>query len=221
MQLNILSENEFDISVTQLQNISKSNNQLRSIGGELAINYAMKSHLLVGSHFANATWVTKSTFWLEHCVFPEIGVGADWFLAAKLINFVKIHRTNVPLYSYRKHSDQSTRKKMLIHQSIKDMWKSINEQSGYPKLNSEFGTSLVFPHGSQCATCDLKPLSKNEVSNWYQTFKKNNSPDASDLAARRIAASLYAHGHRKLVWSEPDYLKALGEMIKDRSFNII
>ena len=219
IQLDILSDHKIDISVTKLQNTSSSLRYQRSIGGDLISTDPRTSHLLVGSHLANATWMTKSDYWTKNCTFSNIGIGADWYLATELITDTNTSYHNEALYYYRKHSNQSTSQKFHLDNNLRLKWKSLNEKLGYPPLNPDFGVSLVFPSVTNADVKMKHLVTEKMVLNWYAEYKKNNSTNASKIAARRIAASLFRNGLTKIIATERDFLMALMEMSKDKAYN--
>jgi len=158
-----------------------------SIGGNPRILEPLPECFLVGSHLANASWVTHNAFWQDNCHFMNISVGADWALGSVLIKKYRFHYLNRPQYFYRSHSSQITKSTLENAEQLGQIWENLNIESGGCPLPTSFGLALVFPSHINLPKLEITPETISQYENWVSNFYQKSDSSLQVLAEPRIA----------------------------------
>jgi glycosyltransferase involved in cell wall biosynthesis len=202
IQARLLRDNECSISVTRLMKFSKNKRPLFSMGGNPRIMNPSTAHFLVGSHLANASWMTPNSFWQQNCKFLDMPIGSDWVLGLNLIQNHKFHYLNQRHYFYRKHTNQITNSKVINLDQLGRIWENCNLKSGGPPLPGPLGAALVFPNHIQIDHLELNSETILQFENWISSFYQRHNSETYLLAKPRIAFLSY------LIWRKhPENVK--------------
>ena len=213
MQVNLLRNSESTVSVTRLRKFNRPYRPIFSIGGNPRILKPSPGYFLVGSHLANASWMTHNAFWQKNCHFMNISVGADWVLGSSLIQEYSFHYINSPHYFYRSHSNQITKSMLENSDQLSLVWENLNIKSGGLPLPKSFGLALVFPSHINWKELEITPETLSQFEAWVKNFYQNSGPDLQSIAEPRIAylSFLLWRRHRNLQKVTP-YIAQLSKM---------
>jgi glycosyltransferase involved in cell wall biosynthesis len=134
---------------------------LPSLLGNLEPSMFVDSSLLLGSYGADASWVFRRSWAIENNLFADSRDESDWQLAMRTFPTSRIVGVDLPLYFYRMHSNQVTRKSHLNQGEFLNSWRTLNRVYGFKDLtdNEIFAISKTFL---------LRPGSKLNFNNLYQ-----------------------------------------------------
>jgi hypothetical protein len=124
----------FDLSITSMQRISRSGNKGSSLMGEISSDKYDPIYLLLGSYGANATWVARQNWWKEKMFF-DTQECLDWRIALKSFSKTNIHWNPEKLYYYRKHSGQVTAQNHISDLAINPVYSDWKNFASYSGLN--------------------------------------------------------------------------------------
>jgi hypothetical protein len=175
-----------DLSVTGMYKINQKGAPIAPLTGEIKSKKYDPIYLLLGSYGANATWVMQKTWWLENAFFDS-KEALDWRIALRAFPNSKIHWNPEKLYTYRKHPDQVTARKLQSEQCmdiVYEEWKSLCN-----KLGIHNSSRLVF-------NCVATPwlytghASSKDIIGWTKIFRdiikdKDVYRDVTKLLDRR------------------------------------
>jgi hypothetical protein len=183
-QIDSLDRSGLDISVTRLKKINSRGISTFMLGGNPRINKYIPGLSLISSHYANASWLTKSDFWFSNIQFDEQGIGSDWVTGLKLFQKHEPAVMTEALYLYRKHSQQITKLTEFSKNSFEDAWTECNAEMGLPHVRADFGLKIVFPQFLK----SNKEYSDEDLLNlkeWIKQFR-NCYPDFDSVLAPRV-----------------------------------
>jgi glycosyltransferase involved in cell wall biosynthesis len=219
-QANSLRDSNADISVTRLRKISENHKPLFSVGGNARItSFPPEPYLfLIGSHLANASWMTRNNFWQENCIFQSYEIGADWALGANLAEKYMFTYLNEKLYTYRQHPNQITRSQFKCESALESTWARLNANLGLVSIEPTFGLKMIFPNHVNLRDNLINERSIREFSDWTSNFFEVADASTIEVSKPRIAFLSY------LLWKKypaliglVPHLQSLGKMyLKDR-----
>jgi len=220
IQVNLLRNSECSVSVMRLQKFSKQYRPIFSIGGNPRILEPSPECFLVGSHLANASWMTHNAFWQDNCNFMNFAVGADWALGSSLIKKYKFHYMNRRHYFYRSHSNQITKSTLENAEQLGLFWQDLNLESGGLPLPNSFGLALVFPNRIRLTELEITSETISQFENWAAHFYQNSDSNLRVLAEPRLAYLSYLiwRRHRNLHKVAP-HIASLSKMFMQTLLN--
>jgi hypothetical protein len=182
-QIKALIADESDFCVTYLSKF-KGKFSLFSKFGKNSSKKFTNEYLLLGSYFADATWLTKRSFWEREVVFGNEKIG-DWALALQVFPNNKVSIVPKVHYWYRKHENQMTAE-INFHKSsatqIYPLWKDLAKRYRWPDLNLNSFGLIAAPLTLQS---NLSRSDIYESINWLLKLTKNKDKIISKLARRR------------------------------------
>ena len=182
-QIESLNESQHDISVTRLKKINTGGISQFMLGGNPQVKKYEPGLNLISSHFSNASWLARTDFWCSQVHFEEKGIGSDWATGLKLFQKNTPAVVSKKLYIYRQHSQQITQSNSSIETSFQESWSDLNFALGLPKLETELGLKLVFPH----INIMKRNLAEDEVyefDQWIKSFRHRYPKFDAVLAPR-------------------------------------
>jgi glycosyltransferase involved in cell wall biosynthesis len=193
LKVQIKSLENFDLSFSKLQNISKKGTKIPSLLGNINSNRFDPLYLLLGSYGANASWVMRADWWNQNAFFDSHEC-LDWRIALNSFNSSKVKMELKPLYSYRKHPGQYTKSNNLLTVDMEPVYKAWEKfATDYDLAAPRFIFDVIatpWLHSSRTAWSDFYP--------WVQRFLRVasvNTPDAVlDLHRLLQRRSLFAAG---------------------------
>lgn len=188
-QLEIIQRSNSDISLTNIVKMNKScRRSLPSLLGDVSdLDFNLK-FLLLGSYYANASWLFKKDWAIRNRLFdPTLDV-FDWQTALRVFPKAKVSYISKCLYMYRMHKGQITRITTNRDSSFLNYWRSLNGECRLPNLSDNSIYALSQPQLSK----NLTIQNIDEINNWIAAFLNyKNENDISkiprELILRRLA----------------------------------
>lgn len=185
-QIETLERNQTKLNFAKIRKVNESGKRKLHKSEEFSEEQFLKSSLLISSHLANATLLTKTQYWQNEIKFPEIPHGADWLLSAELSKkFEDWSFLPEEVYFYRQHRKQLTKNSHGISKKIDVAWENLNRTLGLPPLRAEIGTKLIFLKANKT---DLDRNFKKDLDSllgWKKEFSKQY-PSLERILTRRI-----------------------------------
>ena len=186
-QIEKLDKTHSDLCVTHIRKFSGSRGLLSKLGANYSDTF-QPEYLLMGSYFADATWVATRDCWEKYISFGTEKMG-DWALALKIFLKLRIIVEPTTHYWYRKHNMQVT-SNIDFHKSagseIYPNWLFLSEMLGWPELNrNSFG--LIASPLSLTDNLTSEDICKTIA--WLFELMNHTDKNLSRLARRRY---LYA-----------------------------
>jgi glycosyltransferase involved in cell wall biosynthesis len=217
-QIQAIHRSDSVIAVSRMFKISSKNHQILMRGGNPRLNNFYKEFYLVSSHYANATWLAKSEYWVKNVEFPNEGIGSDWLLGSKIMQVDNTSVLSEKLYSYRLHKQQVTLENHEISTAIHDRWTELNLEFGFPNLSSQIGTKLIFPQTNKIVEFHLNNEDINQLASWLYWFNYKNQSLASTANARAVAF-LIANKKYSEAMKMKRFLRTISSLTAKQLFN--
>ena len=182
-QIRVLNIDNSDLCVTHLRKF-KGKFIILSKYGENSSQKFNNEYLLLGSYFANATWLAKRQFWQEKIIFGNEKMG-DWALALHIFSKIKVSIVPKVHYWYRKHKNQVTANINFHQNSVNEiypLWKNLSLDCNWPELTkNSFG--LIAAPLTVAGT--LSPYDVSQSIDWLLKLTNSEDEVVSALARRR------------------------------------
>jgi hypothetical protein len=120
-QIKMLDNSE--LSITKMNRIDGNGRVKQSILGDIEDSRYSPAFLILGAYGANATWCMQRDWWKKNAIFDSEQC-LDWRIALRSFLGTNITYSSIPLYNYRKHSDQITSHKNIPQRELDSLYKS-------------------------------------------------------------------------------------------------
>ncbi len=216
IQKALLLNGSFDLVHTAIQKFRGTNSKAFSLLGEIPHSGYNSRLLLLGSYGANATWLFRKDWAWDIELFGHEEDKSDWSVALRTFPESRIGYINQPLYMYRMHRDQVTRRNPESHLSLETTWTNLNNKLSLPNLSNLDIRFLTMPNRES-----LGEISLPRLNLWIEEFRKlnrDNKSEFDELLQRRALVARIFHGE-KLAIKIPMKLviQVVTELVKNRS----
>ena len=120
-QIKMLDNSE--LSISKMNRIDGNGRVTHSILGDIVGSKYDPAFLILGAYGANATWCMQRDWWVKNAIFDNEQC-LDWRIALRSFPGTKITYSKIPLYNYRKHSDQITSHKKIPQKELDPLYNS-------------------------------------------------------------------------------------------------
>jgi glycosyltransferase involved in cell wall biosynthesis len=166
--------------------IKVSNNfRVPRIGGVVTKAEYSSRFLLLGSHGADATWMTTLDTWKNKISFVQSTKSSDWATALNTFKGLQLTSAKSAKYFYRLHPNQVTASQSQLRDNffeIYPFWKTLNSSYGFPEISFEAAKLIAAPYeGISISQSDLE-----SIDTWISGFLETLETRKQQNIARRI-----------------------------------
>ena len=183
-----------DISIVNLARINEQGRRNQSIMGEITSTAYNPIYLSLGAYGANASWCVRKTWW-DKFIYFDNNECLDWRIAFTSFCSTSIGFISEPLYFYRKHSDQVTKRYNLSRSQMDVVYKAwINFITSFgiePTTYSTF-SALATPWNNNASEVNINELVKTveQISGFANNLDPKISINLKKLIQRRYILAL-------------------------------
>jgi glycosyltransferase involved in cell wall biosynthesis len=120
-QIKMLDNSE--LSITRMNRIDDNGRVRQSNLGDIVGSRYNPAFLILGAYGANATWCMRRDWWVKNALFDNEQC-LDWRIALRSFPSTKITYSSIPLYNYRKHSNQITSHRNIPQRELDILYSS-------------------------------------------------------------------------------------------------
>lgn len=176
----------FDLSICRLRKFNKIFFLPHMLGS--LKTFFEPEMLLLGAYGADASLFTTKQIWQTDLEFtPDIEM-SDWDMALRCYQRFKVSFISKPLYFYRMHKRQTSRRATSgasISSEFYASWCALAEKLKFPLLDAQQVSVVATPWS---AACELSEGQKNDVLIWLKNFQERLEQKnlRSDVIDRRF-----------------------------------
>jgi hypothetical protein len=189
-----------DISITRMQRIGASSQNIPSLAGEITSKKYDPIYLSLGSYGANASWCMRTEWWEENSFFDRLQC-LDWRIALTSFGSSRISYLSKPLYFYRKHKNQVTTNIKISQIAMKpvfDSWIEFIGHRGISDVDYATFSALAIPwnNNSNINIQELNVTGK-KICEYASGIDPEIALDISNLLKRRYLFALKSNINNK------------------------
>jgi glycosyltransferase involved in cell wall biosynthesis len=194
-QIKMLDNSE--LSISKMNRIDGYGRVKQSILGDIVGSRYDPAFLILGAYGANATWCMQRDWWLKNAFFDNEQC-LDWRIALRSFPGTQITYSEIPLYNYRKHSDQVTSHRKIPQSELDPLfnsWSAFMNTLIAEKIPREVFNLLAVPWNSLPDRVDQKYfMHRNLILLKIKECHPEIYSDFLKLVARRDISAITRRG---------------------------